>query len=70
VDASPSDLCLDGVAPIVRSEQAGAGIAVLARLDLEHLMLMGAVILGSLITHRQWKMTAIAAAVAFVLVTP
>jgi hypothetical protein len=45
-----------------------AGIAALVR--LEYLVLVGAVILGSLITHRQWKMTAVAAVAAFVVIAP
>jgi hypothetical protein len=45
-----------------------AGIAALAR--LEYLVLAGAVILGSLITHRQWKTTAVAAVAAFVVIAP
>ena len=45
-----------------------AGIAALAR--AEYLMLVGAVILGSLITHRQWKMTAVVAVSAFVVIAP
>jgi hypothetical protein len=45
-----------------------AGIAALVR--LEYVVLAGAVILGSLITHRQWKMTAVAAVAAFVVIAP
>jgi hypothetical protein len=45
-----------------------AGIAVLVR--TEYLVLVGAVMLGSLITHRHWKMTAIAAVGAFVVIAP
>jgi hypothetical protein len=45
-----------------------AGIATLAR--TEYLVLAGAIILGSLITHRQWKMTAVAAVAAFVVIAP
>jgi hypothetical protein len=45
-----------------------AGIAVLIR--TEYLVLVGAVMLGSLITHRQWKMTAVAAVAAFVVIAP
>jgi hypothetical protein len=45
-----------------------AGIAVLAR--TEYLVLMGAIILGSFIAHRQWKMTAVAAVAAFVVIAP
>src|SRR6516165_8160994 len=45
-----------------------AGIAALLR--TEYLVLIGAIILGSLITHRQWKMTAVAAFAACVLIAP
>jgi hypothetical protein len=45
-----------------------AGIAALVR--TEYLVLVGAVILGSIITHRQWKMTAVAAVAAFVVIAP
>ena len=45
-----------------------AGIAALVR--TEYLVLVGAIILGSLITHRQWKMTAVAAVAAFVVIAP
>ena len=45
-----------------------AGIAALVR--LEYLVLVGAIMLGSLITHRQWKMTAVAAVAAFVVIAP
>jgi hypothetical protein len=45
-----------------------AGIAALVR--LEYLVLAGAIMLGSLITHRQWKMTAVAAVAAFVVIAP
>jgi hypothetical protein len=45
-----------------------AGIAALIR--LEYLVLVGAIILGSFITHRQWKMTAVAAIAAFVVIAP
>jgi hypothetical protein len=45
-----------------------AGVAALVR--TEYLVLVGAVILGSLITHRQWKMTAVAAVAAFVVIAP
>jgi hypothetical protein len=45
-----------------------AGIAALVR--TEYLVLAGAVILGSLITHRQWKMTAVAVVGAFVVIAP
>ena len=45
-----------------------AGIAVLLR--TEYLVLVGAIIFGSLITHRQWKMTAVAAVAAFVVIAP
>jgi hypothetical protein len=45
-----------------------AGITALVR--LEYLVLVGAIILGSLITHRQWKMTAVAAVAAFVVIAP
>jgi hypothetical protein len=45
-----------------------AGIAALAR--TEYVVLMGAVILGSLVTHKQWKMTAVAAVAAFLVVAP
>jgi hypothetical protein len=45
-----------------------AGITALVR--TEYLVLVGAIILGSLITHRQWKMTAVAAVAAFVVIAP
>jgi hypothetical protein len=45
-----------------------AGIATLVR--LEYLVLVGAIMLGSLITHRQWKLTAVAAVAAFVVIAP
>jgi hypothetical protein len=45
-----------------------AGIAALIR--TEYLVLVGAVILGSLITHRQWKMAAVAAIAASVVIAP
>jgi hypothetical protein len=45
-----------------------AGIAAWAR--LEYLVLAGAIRLGSLITHRQWKMTAVAAVAALVVIAP
>ena len=45
-----------------------AGLAALIR--TEYLVLAGAVIVGSLITHRQWKMTAVAAVAAFVVIAP
>ena len=45
-----------------------AGITVLVR--LEYLVLVGAIILGSLITHRQWKMTVVVAVAAFVVIAP
>jgi hypothetical protein len=45
-----------------------AGLAALIR--TEYLVLAGAVILGSLITHRQWKMTAVAAVAAVVVIAP
>jgi hypothetical protein len=45
-----------------------AGIAALIR--AEYLILVGAIILGSLITHRQWKMTAVAAIAAFLVIAP
>jgi hypothetical protein len=45
-----------------------AGITVLAR--LEYVVLVGAIILGSLITHRQWKKTAVAAFAALIIVAP
>jgi hypothetical protein len=45
-----------------------AGIAALVR--TEYLVLVGAIILGSLITHRQWKMTAVVAVAAFVVIAP
>jgi hypothetical protein len=45
-----------------------AGIATLVR--TEYLVLIGAILLGSLINHRQWKMTAIAAVAAVLLVAP
>jgi hypothetical protein len=45
-----------------------AGIAALAR--LEYLVLAGAIMLGSLTTHRQWKMTAVAAVAALVVIAP
>jgi hypothetical protein len=45
-----------------------AGIAALVR--TEYLVLMGAILLGSLINHRQWKMTAVSAVVAVVLISP
>jgi hypothetical protein len=45
-----------------------AGIAALVR--TEYLVLAGAIILGSLITHRQWKMTAVAAVAALVVIAP
>jgi hypothetical protein len=45
-----------------------AGIATLVR--LEYLVLVGAIMLGSLITHRQWKMSAVAAVAAFVFIAP
>jgi hypothetical protein len=45
-----------------------AGIAALVR--PEYLALVGAIMLGSLITHRQWKKTAVAAVTAFVVIAP
>jgi hypothetical protein len=45
-----------------------AGIAVLIR--TEYLVLIGAIILGSLITHRNWKSTAVAAIAAFAVIAP
>jgi hypothetical protein len=45
-----------------------AGIVALVR--TEYLVLGGAMILGSLITHRRWKMTAVAAVAAFVVIAP
>jgi hypothetical protein len=45
-----------------------AGLAALAR--TEYVVLMGAVILGSLMAHKQWKMTAVAAVAAFLVVAP
>jgi hypothetical protein len=45
-----------------------AGMATLIR--VEYLVLAGAIILGSLINHRQWKMTAVTAVAAFVLIAP
>jgi hypothetical protein len=45
-----------------------AGLAALIR--TEYLVLVGAIILGSLITHRQWKVTAIAVVAAFVVIAP
>ena len=45
-----------------------AGIAALVR--LEYLGLVGAIMLGSVMTHRQWRMTAVAAVVAFVVIAP
>lgn len=45
-----------------------AGIATLVR--TEYLILIGAILLGSLINHRQWKMTAIAAVAAVLVVAP
>lgn len=45
-----------------------AGIAALVR--VEYLVLGGAIILGSLITHQRWKMTAVAALAAFVVIAP
>jgi hypothetical protein len=45
-----------------------AGIAALLR--TEYLVLVGAVVLGSLLAHRQWKMTAVAAIAAFVVIAP
>ena len=45
-----------------------AGIIALVR--LEYLVLVGAIILGSLITHWQWKKTAVAAVVALVVIAP
>jgi hypothetical protein len=45
-----------------------AGITAFAR--LEYLLLAGAIILGSLITHRQWKMTAVATVAAFLVIAP
>jgi hypothetical protein len=45
-----------------------AGIAALVR--TEYLVLVGAILLGSFITHRQWKLTAVAAVIAFVVVAP
>jgi hypothetical protein len=44
------------------------GIATLVR--TEYLVLIGAILLGSLINHRQWKMTAIAAVAAVLVVAP
>jgi hypothetical protein len=45
-----------------------AGIVVLLR--TEYLLLVGAIILGSLITHRQWKMIPVAAVAVFVVIAP
>jgi hypothetical protein len=45
-----------------------AGIATLVR--TEYLVLIGAILLGSLINHRQWKITAVAAVAAFVVIAP
>jgi hypothetical protein len=45
-----------------------AGIAALVR--AEYLVLASAIVLGSLITHRQWKMTALAAVAAFLVIAP
>jgi hypothetical protein len=45
-----------------------AAVAVLVR--TEYLVLVGAIILGSLITHRKWKMTAVGAVAAFVVIAP
>jgi hypothetical protein len=45
-----------------------AGIAALVR--TEYLVLVGAIILGSLITRRQWKMAAVTALAAFVVIAP
>jgi hypothetical protein len=45
-----------------------AGIAALVR--LEYLVLVGAMILGSLMTHRQWRMTTVAAVTALVVIAP
>jgi hypothetical protein len=45
-----------------------AGMTMLVR--LEYLVLVGAIMLGALIAHRQWKMTAIAAVAAFLVVAP
>jgi hypothetical protein len=45
-----------------------AGVAALVR--LEYLVLIGAFILGSLITHRRWTKTAVVAAAAFVVIAP
>src|SRR5207244_2516054 len=48
-----------------RSVLVGALAGILALVRAEYLVLAGAIILGSLITHRQWKMTAVAAVAAF-----
>ena len=45
-----------------------AGVTALVR--FEYVVLVGAVIIGSFITHRQWKMTAVAAVAAFVVIAP
>jgi hypothetical protein len=45
-----------------------AGIAGLVR--TEYLVLVGAIFLGSLITHRQWKMTGVGTIAAFVVIAP
>jgi hypothetical protein len=45
-----------------------AGIAALIR--TEYLVLVGAVILGSFIAYRQWKMIAVAAVAAFAVIAP
>jgi hypothetical protein len=45
-----------------------AGVTALIR--TEYLVLVGAVILGSLVTHRQWKMTAVAVVAAFIVIAP
>ena len=48
----------------------GVVAAVAALIRLEYLLLAGGVMLGSLITRREWKMTAVAALTTFVVIAP